>query len=185
MQQPCPNAFQMGSALLSVLGPAASRGWSLQPALGMRCSCPRGPGLGICWGDRHQPNASGQRRALGGTLGWGRGSAVGTNGSDPSLGAHGGRRDAPPGISQGTTRPPPRALPVRSAPLGMLPPSQSRGCSAGHPAEGTRSRRCPGPAPAPADSKSRLAGGPGARRARPAGFARRQAAHDPRRGAKG
>lgn len=64
MQQQCPNAFQMGSALLSVLGPAASPGWSLQPALGMRCSRPRGPGLGTCWGDRHQSNASGQCRAL-------------------------------------------------------------------------------------------------------------------------
>lgn len=42
------------------------------------------------------------------------------------------------------------------------PAGSVRGCRAGHPAEGTRSRRCPGPAPAPVDGKSRLAGGPGA-----------------------
>jgi len=62
---PCPgtNAFQMGSAWLPVLGPAASPGWRGGatgqpfghdvPLLGD----PLGPGLGLgaCWGDRYQP----------------------------------------------------------------------------------------------------------------------------------
>lgn len=185
MQQQCPNAFQMGSALLSVLGPAASLGWSLQPALGMRCSRPRGRGLGTCWGDRHQPNASGQHRALGGTPGWGRGSAVGTDGSDPSLGAHRGRRDAPPGISQGTTRPPSPALPVRSAPIGMLPPAQSADAARVTPRRGRAAGGAPAPHLPPWTASPVWPVAPGQRRARPARFARRQAAHDPCRGAKG
>lgn len=134
MQQQCPNAFQMGSALLSVLGPAASPGWSLQPALGMRCSRPQGPGLGTCWGDRHQPNASGRCRALGGPwMGKGlcRGYQPGcTQGKDgcSSWGLLGNRH--------------PR-LCRDWAPLGMVPPAQCRGCGGDAQPAVPQPRTCP------------------------------------------
>lgn len=182
LQQQCPNAFQMGSALLCVLGPAASPGWSLQPALGMRCSRPRGPGLGTCWGDCHHPNASGQCRALGGPLDGVKRAAVGATPAWAPTG-EGGM------LHLGSLRERPDRL--------------SRLCRRGQPCLGRSRRLGPGDAARVTPRKGRAAGGapaphlpprtaspvwpvaPGQRRARPAGFARRQAAHDPRRGAKG
>lgn len=159
----------MGSALLCVLGPAASPGWSLQPALGMRCSRPRGPGVGTCWGHGHQPNASGRCRALGapldgeGALPW---APVGPTpvwlhtgeGGMLHLGSLGERPDRQPRLCR-------RGQPGLGCPCRL---------GAGDAARVTPRRgRAAGGAPAPhlpADGKSRLAVAPGQRRARPAGF---------------
>lgn len=145
LQQPCPgmNAFQMGSARLSVLGLVASLGrWGRAAgcAVDMMFPSPE-TRWDPAWGQGPDGELGGSRfrvSSLGGKFQ--TGSDVSTNGSDPSLGGHWGRWDPPNGFFHGVPHP-------------------GAGCEA------------PAPYLQPADGKSGLAGIPGAAaRTRPAGL---------------
>lgn len=162
---------------------------SCRPALWTRCSPPRGPagtqlGVGgpageMVTGPTLLPNIEPWEDLPDGE--------VGTNGSDPSLGGRGGRWDAPAGIFQG------------NGPSGGRWGQPRLGCSCwlehpkdaapGHPPptpRGMRSCWCPSTAPAARGRQVWSGRWPRGQRRGPVrpGCARRQLAHDPRRGAK-
>lgn len=129
-------------------------------------------GRGHARGDHYWPNVSPKYRALVGTSQMGKGLC---RGSDPSLGRHGGRWDAPTGIFHGTAQPPSPSLPAGSTPVGMLVPVLAPGMQhrapAAHPVGGRGADGAPAPHLQLADGKSGLAGGPGAAAwTRPAGL---------------